>query len=114
MIKTHARFEKMAKEQTSSLDDSLSSSCSTSRHQFSMPTTSKDLFRELENDTSLEHMPKFHNKPIFDQYDEDMKACYFLEKQQKDSRHTFEITFTPSGDSYDVILQTLLGTQAKT
>ena len=39
-----------------------------------------------------------------------MKAFYFLEKQKKDSRHTFERTFTPLGDYYDVILQTLLGT----
>ena len=65
---------------------------------------SKDLLREKESDISFGLVPKFYNKPIFDQYDEDMKACYSLEKQQKDSRHTFERTFTPLGDSYDVIL----------
>ena len=37
MIKTYARFEKMVEEQTTSSNDSLSSSCSTSRHQLSLP-----------------------------------------------------------------------------
>jgi hypothetical protein len=81
MIKTYARFEKMVEEQTTSSDDSLSSSFSTLRHQLSSPTRSKGIFRELENDTFLEHTPKFHDKPIFDQEnDEDMDACYSLEK----------------------------------
>lgn len=111
MIKTYSRFYKMVEEQTKSSDDSLSSSCTTSRHQFSSPTRSKGLFREIENDTSFEHTPKFHDKPIFDQYDEDMKACYFLEKQQKDSRHTFDRNFSPLEHSYDDTLQTLLGTK---
>ena len=58
VIKTYDRFEKMLKEQTTSSNDSFSSSCSTSRHQLSSPTKSKGLFRELANDTSLDHMQK--------------------------------------------------------
>ena len=74
--------------------------------------TSKGLFRELENDTSLEHTPKFHDKPIFDQEnDEDMDAFYELEKQQEDPRHTLEINFTPLEYYYYDTLQTLLGTK---
>ena len=54
-------------------------------------------------------MLNFHEKPIFDQYDEDMDACYTLGKQKEDPRYTFERNFTPLEYSYDDILQTLLG-----
>ena len=56
-------------------------------------------------------MSLFHDKPIFDQYDEDMDAWYTLEEQKGDPRHTFERTFSPLGYPYDVILQRLLDTK---
>ena len=66
---------------------------------------SKDLFREQASDTSFELISSFHDGPIFDQdNDEDMDPYHSLEKQQKDSRNTFDRT-------YDDTLQTLLGTK---
>lgn len=56
-------------------------------------------------------MQKFHDKPIFDQYDEDTDACYALAKKQKYHRYTFERNFTPLEYYYYDILQTLLGTK---
>lgn len=50
-------------------------------------------------------MSKFHYKPIFDYYDEDVDACYALEKKKKDPRHTFEKTYTLLGLS---VLKTLV------
>ena len=78
----------------------------------SSSSRSKDLLREKENDTSFEPIPSYHDGPIFDQdNDEGMDAYHSLEKQQKDSSHTFDRNFSPLEDSYDDILQTLLGTK---
>ena len=69
MIEMKSKLEKKLKENISFLNESslrplhthgLSSSrstCFTLRHQLFSPTRSKGLFRELENDTSLKHMP---------------------------------------------------------
>ena len=59
----------------------------------------------------MEHILKFHNKPIFDQYNEDIKSYYFLEKEKKNSSYTFDRTFSPLEYSYDDILQTLFDTK---
>ena len=65
---------------------------------------SKHLLREKESDTSFEPIPSYHDGPIFDQdTDEGINAYHSLEKKQKDSRHTFDRTFTPLGDSYNDI-----------
>ena len=106
------RYLHVCKSPSLRSSSSSNSTCYTSRHQLYSPIGSKDLFREQENDISFETMPNFHDKPIFDQEnDEDMDACYSLEKQQEDPRHTFERNFTPLDYSYDDILQTLLGTK---
>jgi len=123
MTKMKSKIEKRLEEKLSFLNESLlrplhthassssRSSYSTPRHQMSSSSRSKDLLRDKESDISFGPMPKFHEKTIFDQYDEDMDACYSLKKQQEDPRHTFERTFTPLEDSYDEILQTLLETK---
>ena len=53
-------------------------------------------------------MQKFHDKPIFDYYNEDVDAFYALDRKQKAPRHTFERTFTPLGFSYDMMRKTLI------
>ena len=123
MTKMKSKIEKRLEEKLSFLNESLlrplhthgssssRSTYSTPRHQISSSSRSKDFLKEKESDTSFDPKPSFHEKPIFDQYDEDMNSYHSLEKQQKDSRHTFERTFTPLEDSYDDILQTLLGTK---
>ena len=92
MIEMKSKLEKRLKEKISFLNlsplrplhthgsSSSRSAYSTPRHQMSSSSRSKDLLREKESDTSFDPMPSFHEKPIFDQYDEDMDACYSLEK----------------------------------
>ena len=76
----------------------------------SSSSRSKDLLREKESDTSFEPIPSYHDGPIFDQEnDEGMNAYHSLDKQKKASSHTFDRTFSPLEDSYDDILQALLG-----
>ena len=118
-----SKIEKRLEEKLSFLNESLlrplhthgssssRSTYSTLRHQISSSSRSKNLLREKESDTSFDPIPSYHDGPIFDQdTNEGINAYHSIEKHQKDSSHTFDRTFTPLGDSYDVILQTLLGT----
>jgi hypothetical protein len=124
MTEMKSKIEKRLEEKLSFLNESLlrplhthgssssRSTYSTPRHQISSSSRSKDLLKEKESDTSFGPIPKFHEKPIFEQdNDEDMNAYHSLKKQQKESRHTFERNFTLLEHSYDDILQTLLETK---
>lgn len=95
-----SEFEKLLEEKITSLHESssLSSTSSNPRHQLSSSSRSKDLLREKVSNNSFEHMPIFHDGPIFDQYENDKNG----------HRHTFERTFTPWGFSYDMVLETLV------
>ena len=93
MIEMKSKLEKRLNEKISFLNESSlrplythgssssRSTYSTPRHQMSSSSRSKDLLREKESDTSFEPIPSYHDKPIFDQEDDEgMDACYSLEK----------------------------------
>ena len=78
----------------------------------SSSSRSKDLLREKESGTSFKPILSYHDGPIFDQdNDEGRDAYHSLEKQQKNSSYTSNRASTPLEDSYDDILQALLGTK---
>lgn len=93
-----SEFEKLLEEKIVSLHESssLRSTSSTPIHQLSSSSRSKYPLREKVSNNSFEHTSIFHDRPIFDQDENDKNG----------PRHTFERAFTPLGFSYDMVLET--------
>lgn len=115
MIEMKYKLEKRLEEKISFLNESPlkplhTHGSSSSRSTYSTPR--HQCLHLLDLKTSFEPIPNFHGKPIFDQdNDEDIDACYSLEKQQNDSRHTLERNFNPLEDYYYNILQIVLANE---